>query len=27
VPVRWLAARHGDLAARPDEDLLPLTPR
>lgn len=27
VPVRWLAARHGDLAHRPDEDLLPLTPR
>ena len=27
VPVRWLAARHADLAGHADEDLLPLTPR
>jgi meiotic recombination protein SPO11 len=25
--VRWLAARSADLAHRPDEELLPLTPR
>ena len=27
VPVRWLAARHADLAGHADDDLLPLTPR
>ena len=27
VPVRWLAARHGDLAERSDDELLPLTAR